>query len=210
MLSSLVVEPGDVLRIQPVNLDSTIRLPGDQTVLPDGTISLLRYGRPIVAGKTVEEIEAIVREAIAARIDPKADKPEPISVQLVTRVSKVFYVQGEVNAPGSFQYSGRETVLDGLIAAGGLTDRASRTNIILSRPTPPCSDRIVLPICYRDIVQLGDTTTNYQLLPGDRIYVATRGLCEGGLFNRNDKCDYCSRPQVPGTLPPLPECAHKD
>ena len=49
---------------------------------------------------------------------------------------------------GSFALQGRETVLDGIIAAGGLNDKASRNNIILSRPTPPDGCRLVLPICY--------------------------------------------------------------
>src|SRR4051812_38075024 len=34
------VEPGDVLLVQPVELASPLRLPGDQPVLPDGTIRL--------------------------------------------------------------------------------------------------------------------------------------------------------------------------
>ena len=33
-------------------------------------------------------------------------------------------------------------------------------------------------MCYRQIVQLGDTTTNYQLQPGDRIYVPGKGFWE--------------------------------
>jgi hypothetical protein len=52
--------------------------------------------------------------------------------------------------------------------------------------------RVVLPICYREIVQLGDTATNYQLVPGDRIFVATRGLCEG-LFEKPE-CPPCGGP----------------
>src|SRR5271168_5029475 len=37
------VEPGDVLLVQPVGLDSPVRLPGDQPILLDGTINLGRY-----------------------------------------------------------------------------------------------------------------------------------------------------------------------
>src|SRR5262245_56950658 len=40
-----VVEPGDVLLVQPAGLDSPARMPGDQPVLPDGTVHLGRYGR---------------------------------------------------------------------------------------------------------------------------------------------------------------------
>ena len=64
-----------------------------------------------------------------------------MNVRLVGRVSKVFYVLGEVNAPGAFPLSGRETVLDGIIAAGGITRQASTAKIVLSRPTSPDSCR---------------------------------------------------------------------
>ena len=84
------------------------------------------------------------------------------------------------------------------IAAGGLTDRASRRNIILSRPTAPEGCRIVIPICYREIVQLGDTSTNYQIAPGDRIFVPTRTFCEELCRNKKD-CLPCGGPQVPCT-----------
>jgi protein involved in polysaccharide export with SLBB domain len=169
-----VIEPGDVLLVQPANLDSPVRLPGDQPVLPDGTIQLGRYGRVLVAGKTVEQIEVEVNAVIKGQV---ADAGA-IVVRLVTRDSKVYYVLGEVNAPGSFQFKGRETVLDAIIAAGGLTSGASRKSIILTRPTPPDSCRIVLPVSYYAIVQLGDTTTNYQIKAGDRIYVPSKTLCE--------------------------------
>jgi protein involved in polysaccharide export with SLBB domain len=188
-----VVEPGDVLLVQPVNLDSPARLPGDQTVLPDGSIQLGRYGRYVAAGKTLEQIEAEVKPLIEAQTKAAG----PIAVRLVTRDSKVYYVLGEVNAPGAFQLKGRETVLDALVAAGGLTSAASRRNIILSRPTPPPSCRIVLPVCYNEIVQLGDTSTNYQIKAGDRVYVPTRGFCEDLLGHRKPECPPCGGPQVP-------------
>jgi protein involved in polysaccharide export with SLBB domain len=200
-LPPYVVEPGDVLLVQAADLDSPVRLPGDQPVLADGTINLGRYGRLQVAGRTVDDIEAGVRQLVEAQTK-EGDKKDigPITVRVVTRVSKVYYVLGEVNAPGSFVLNGRETVLDGIVAAGGLTDRASRQNIILSRPTKPDGCRIVLPICYREIVQLGDTSTNYQLAPGDRIFVATRTLCEE-LFHSTPECPPCGRPQVPCASP---------
>jgi protein involved in polysaccharide export with SLBB domain len=195
-LPPYTVEPGDVLLVQPADLDSPIRLPGDQPIMPDGTVNLGRYGLLQVAGKTVEQIETAVRAAVEAQNKDAKDKEiGPITVRIVTRVSKVYYVLGEVNAPGSFTLNGRETVLDGLLAAGGLTDRASRRNIILSRPTRPDGCRIVLPICYREIVQLGDTSTNYQLLAGDRIYVATRDFHEDS--HKKPECAPCGGPQRP-------------
>jgi polysaccharide export outer membrane protein len=195
-LPPYVVEPGDVLLVQPVDLDSPARLPGDQPVLTDGTINLGKYGHLIVAGKTVLEIESMVRAAVASQTKDAGF----ISVRIVSRQSKVFYVVGEVNAPGSFQLQGRETVLDALMAAGGLTDRASPDNIILSRPSHPEQCRVVLPVCYRNIVQLGDTTTNYQIAPGDRIFVPSRGVFES-LVPRGHAKPPCDGPQIPCTLP---------
>jgi polysaccharide biosynthesis/export protein len=182
VLPTYLVEPGDVLLAAATDLDSPVRLPGDQTVLPDGTISLGPYGRPVVAGKSIEEIEAI----IGGLVKLKNGAVVPISVRLVSRQSMVFYVLGEVNSPGAFPLSGRETVLDGIIAAGGLTERASRQDIILSRPTRPNECRAVLPVCYRAIVMLGDTTTNYQLAPGDRIFVPSKTAWEDLLGCRHE------------------------
>jgi protein involved in polysaccharide export with SLBB domain len=196
VLPAYHVEPGDALLVQPADLDSPVRLPSDQTVLPDGRIDLGKYGRLQVAGRTVDEIESMVQEEIKAQV---ADAG-PITVRLISRVSKVYYVLGQVNAPGSFPLQGRETVLDGLVAAGGLNTRASRSNIILSRPTVPDGCRVVLPVCYRQIVQLGDTSTNYQLQPGDRIYVPSQTVWEQ-LFGRDHKdkagCGPCRLPQTP-------------
>ena len=167
------VEAGDGLLILPLDPHSELRLPSDQTILQDGSIDLGEYGRLNVTNKTLEQIQ----NEVQAQIDAKDKEAGKVSVRLVNRVSKVYYVLGEVNTPGSFPLSGRETVLDAIIAAGGLSDRASTQYIILSRP---CLDgpRMVLEIDYDAIVQLADSTTNYQLLAGDRVFVPAKSLCE--------------------------------
>jgi protein involved in polysaccharide export with SLBB domain len=183
----------------------TVHIPADQPVLPDGTINLGPYGLVCVAGKTIDEIEVLVRATVAAHLHRD---PGFITVRLVTRDSKVYYVLGEVNNPGAFQLKGRETALDAILAAGGLNDRASRENIILSRPTPPDSCRLVLPVCYNEIVQLGDTTTNYQIAPGDRIFVPSRDHKENSCFHKPG-CPICQRPQVPCLIEPVPHDPHE-
>lgn len=193
-----VVEPGDTLLVQPVDLDSPVRLPPDQVVFADGTIDLGVYGRPVVAGKTQEQIVSLVSTAISAKEGEKEKLKEPIgvTVRIIGRTSKVYYVLGEVNAPGSFPVNGFDTVLDGIIRAGGVTNRAGLQAIVLSRPTPPDGCRIVFPVCYSNIVQLGDTSTNYQLQPGDRIYVPGKGLLDGLLPARCRPGTPCDKPQV--------------
>jgi polysaccharide export outer membrane protein len=85
-----------------------------------------------------------------------------------------------------------------------LTDSAARGQITLVRPTPAHSCRIVLPVCYQQIVQHGDTASNYQLAPGDRIYVpASCGWFEFlGLKRKNG----CGKPTQPCPLD-APGCA---
>jgi polysaccharide export outer membrane protein len=128
-------------------------------------------------------------------------------VRLVNRASKVYYVLGEVNTPGSYPLAGRETVLDAVVAAGWLTDRAAPDRVILSRPTTPGAEPCVLPVCLRHIVQLGDTTTNYQLQPGDRVFVPSLCLGEGGLlathYAKKSPCNGlgCASVPAPTTRP---------
>lgn len=208
VLPAYVLEPGDTLAVEPTELDSPVRLPGNQPILPDGTIDLGQYGRPVVAGRTVQQAEVEVRRLVAAHekagavTAEKTDKVNKadygVLVRLVGRESKVYYVFGEVNSPRAYPLAGRETVLDGIVTAGGITRQADTTKIVLSRPSQPDGCRVVLPVCYNDIVQLGDTSTNYQLQPGDRIYLPSRPSFEGFGFGRRKKaeCGPCLIPHV--------------
>ncbi|HEX6983757.1 MAG TPA: hypothetical protein VF170_00200, partial [Planctomycetaceae bacterium] len=72
--------------------------------------------------------------------------------------------------------------------------------------------RTVLPVCWDNIVQLGDTTTNYQLMPGDRVFVPASGCFDmvfGFLKCRKD-CPRCCYPQCPAGYAsvkcPYPNC----
>ena len=115
-----------------------------------------------------------------------------ISARIVNWDSKRIYVLGEVNSPGSFVYLGSETVLDAILEAGGLTANANQHQIIVARPSN-CNDcRTVMQVCYDQLVQLGDTSTNYQLRPGDRVFVPTLTFAEdlkrSLKLNKNDRC----------------------
>lgn len=193
------MEAGDVLVVEPNDFNSPVRLSSDQTVQQDGTIELGAYGRLQVAGLSAEEIQAQVQDvvtnqetakhlnriALASHRDAEQSGGPPtdevdygVTVRLVNKESDLFYVMGEVNAPGSYPLVGHETVLDAIIAAGGLSDRSNDHKIILTRPQSPGHPRTILPVCYQQILQLGDVSTNYQLRPGDRIYVPSLTLWE--------------------------------
>ena len=119
-----------------------------------------------------------------------------ISARVVNMASQRFYVLGEVNSPGFYSYTGTEDVLFAITEAGGLTSKADSHQIVVVRPTPCGSCKIVLKTCYQQIVQLGDTSTNYQIRPGDRVFVPALTFCDdlkrsfGG--QKNDRCPRCA------------------
>ncbi len=192
VLDEYRVEPGDTLLVEVDSLEDSVRLPGDQVVRPDGKISIGSKGDLKVAGMTIEEIKAAVSKAM----ESESEQNGTVTVRLINWESKVFYVIGEVNSPGAYPIQGNETVLDAIVAAGDLSRNANKQKIILARPTLPDECRIVLPVCYRHIVQLGDTSTNYQIQPGDRIYVPSLGVFDDiaqTIFpRRQEDCPRCS------------------
>ncbi len=151
---------------------------------------------------SIENEEA--RIALDRRI-AEAILQNEVSVRLVTWDSKKIYVLGEVNSPGSFDYTGTHTVLDALIEAGGLSSKANEHQIIVARPTTCNSCRIVMNVCYDQIVQLGDASSNYQLMPGDRVFVPGLTFVEdlkqsfGG--NKSQNCPKCAGCQTGCDLP---------
>lgn len=188
------VQPPDLIIVEVLEALPGRPIAGERLVRPDGTITLGFYGDVYVAGLTLKEIKEkviihlrqfLTDEAlglIAEPVDPQGQAGKPIYVEPINsdRVfvdvasynSQVYYVLGDVNSPGRFPHTGNENVLDALQYAGGLDLNAAVNNIRLVRPAPPgacCAQ--VLPVNIAAIMQAGDTTTNYQLMPGDRIYV---------------------------------------
>ena len=189
-MPTYVVEPPDILIVEVLEALPGRPITGERLVRPDGTISLGFYGDVHVAGLTRDEIKTkivihmrkfVSDETLGLYAQDYTTKKllqiEPIEsdrvfVDVASYNSQVYYVLGDVNASGRFPHTGNETVLDALQYAGGLDPNASVNNIRVVRPAPPGSSREqVLPVNYAAITQAGDTTTNYQLLPGDRIFV---------------------------------------
>jgi polysaccharide export outer membrane protein len=144
---------------------------GEYLVGLDGTINLRAYGVVHVAGKTVPG----VKEALERHLAQFFDAPE-VSVDVLGYNSKVYYVITDGAGAGDvvlrIPITGNETVLDALSKAGGLSQFSSKT-LWVARPAPGdfgCEQ--ILPVDYEAITQGGETATNYQLLPGDRVFIA--------------------------------------
>jgi polysaccharide biosynthesis/export protein len=148
----------------------------------DGKITLGSYGSVFVAGMTPEEAKA----AIASFLSPKILEPE-ISIDVVGFNSMVYYVifdlPGSAESIARLPYQGNETVLDAIGEVKGLPPGIDRARMWVARPTSPeenCDK--ILPVDWKAITQRGATATNYQLLPGDRVFVAIDPLVETDSF----------------------------
>jgi polysaccharide export outer membrane protein len=149
---------------------------GPHLVRPDGTISLGVYGSVYVDNLTIPE----ARQAIEDYLSQFLQRPE-VSVDVSGFNSQVFYVITDQGGYGEqvvrVPVTGKSTVLDAVGLVGGLGPVSSRFHLWVARPTPdgPCHEQ-TLPVDWNGIARRGDVTTNYQLFPGDRLYVKADAL----------------------------------
>ena len=167
-----VVEPPDELE---VNIKPTPPEWNLSTVVvqQDGMIDLGFAGDVYVVGQTLEEIELSIAQqltAAARQQNQKIDQPYRVSVRLANVQSKYYYVMGAVMTQGRVPIKGNETVLDAILQAG-LKTNSLPEKAYLVRPHPPGEPDQVLKIDWCGIKERGDTLTNYQLYPGDRVVV---------------------------------------
>jgi serine/threonine protein kinase/protein involved in polysaccharide export with SLBB domain len=154
---------------------------GQYLVGPDGTINLRRYGIVHLAGKTVPEARAALQKHLAQHFD----SPE-VSVEVVAYNSKVYYVITQLAGQGDsvrrLPITGNDTVLDAIANVGGLSD-LSKKKLWIVRPAPNNSGKQKIPpIDWDRIVQGAQTETNYQLFPGDRLFIADAEKATGAVW----------------------------
>ncbi len=144
---------------------------GQYLVGPDGTINLRQYGVVPIAGKTVTE----ARIAIENHLKQFLDSPQ-VAVDVLAYNSKTFYVitqgAGLGDSVRRLPVTGNDTVLDAVAQINGLSQVSSK-KMWIARPAPHqfgCQQ--ILPIDWDGIAQGAKTDTNYQLLPGDRLFIA--------------------------------------
>jgi len=94
-----------------------------------------------------------------------------VFVDVTAYNSKIYFVQGDVAAPGKLPYTGNETVLDAMNYAGGIIPSADRKNIRLIRPARGGKPAKVYMVDLEAITERGEKEKNYQLFPGDRLVV---------------------------------------
>ena len=166
-LGQLLINPVVTVRLQ--RMTDMQQIAGNHTIGPDGFITLGSYGRVYVSGLTVDE----ARDAIEFHLSRHLDHPQ-VAVDVFAYNSKAYYVIFQSSALGErvlkFPFTGNETVLDALANTDGLMANSSR-RIWIARPVGNSNKPVILPVDWVDITAFGKPDTNYQLLPGDRVFV---------------------------------------
>lgn len=143
---------------------------GEFLVQPDGTITLGSYGNISVVGQTVGE----ARAAIESHLSNFLESPQ-ISLNVQAFNSKVYYIvlQGAGLGDGVYRFpvTGNETVLDAIANIQGL-EQVSSKKIWVARPSSNQCQAQVMPVDWFAITERAQPQTNYQILPGDRVFIA--------------------------------------
>lgn len=142
-------------------------------VRPDGKITVPLIGDVQAGGQTPTEVSTEIQDKLKSFVrDPQVAVivTQLRSHEYLTRVS----VTGAVQRPVSAPYHQGMTVLDAILAAGGVNVFAAADNTVLYRKVDGTTK--AYRVRLDKILQAGDLATNYPLQPGDVITVPTRSF----------------------------------
>jgi polysaccharide export outer membrane protein len=152
------IGPEDLLQISVWKNDALSR---SVPVRPDGKISLPLLNDVDAAGLTALEL----REILARRLADYMPNPEVSVIVSEVRSYKVS-ILGEVAKPGRYELKSWATVLDVLAMAGGFTQFAARSRIVILQSDGKSMKRI--PFNYN---RVAGEQENFYLRNGDIILV---------------------------------------
>lgn len=174
-LSNILANP--VVTVSLAEARGYPEIDGDHLITQDGTLNFGAYGQVFVAGMTLAEVRRTLERYFREKLNLEAT----IGVAVSGYNSKVYYVVIDGGGAGlhvvRLPITGTETVLDVVASVGGIGYASSLYSIWIARPNAEevgCEQ--ILPVNLVDIAKRGCTATNYQLLPGDRLFIKAEGV----------------------------------
>ncbi len=160
---SYVVGAGDVLNVQVArNPELSAIIP----VRPDGKVSTPLVEDLVVQGKTPAQIGREIESRLGKYVrDPQVTV---IVQSYVGPYSEQIRVIGEAAKPQALPFKQRMTLLDVMIAVGGLTDFAAGNRAIIQRASEGNKQYSVR---VQDLVKGGDISANVEMRPGDVLII---------------------------------------
>jgi polysaccharide export outer membrane protein len=162
--SPYLIGPGDMLQVFVWhNSDLSMTAP----VRPDGKISLPLVNDVTAAGKTPTLLASDVQDQLKKYVtDPVVTV---IVSSFVGPFSEQIRIVGQAEKPQALSFRSGMSVLDAMIAVGGLTQFAAGNRAKLIRTVNGIETAYSLRLS--DLLQDGDITANTSLQPGDMIII---------------------------------------
>jgi polysaccharide export outer membrane protein len=154
-----VIGAEDVLKVVIWN---NAPMSGEFPVRPDGAISIPLIGDVMVADRTPQQVEEDISHRL---VEGQLIRDPHVSVGLTAVHSKKYYIQGEVNRPGSYDLVVPTTIMEGLVNAGGFRDFANTRKIRILRGSQE------FKFNYNQVSHGKNREQNIYLEPGDQIIV---------------------------------------
>lgn len=158
-----IVGPGDSLNIIVWrNPELSMSVP----VRPDGKIATPLVDELVAQGKTPVQIARDVEQALSKLVR------DPVVTVIVTSFvgpySEQIRVVGEAAKPQALPYRQKMTLLDVMIAVGGLTDFADGNAASITRAS---EGNKRYSVRLKDLIKRGDISANVEMKPGDVLII---------------------------------------
>ena len=138
-------------------------------VRPDGRITTPLINDLPAVGKTPAMLSDDIKKALGAYIK------DPIVSVIVENFSGTYSQQvrviGATDKPASIPFRANMTLLDAMIAVGGLNEFAAGNRARLVRYDPQTGKQREFKLRLADLLKNGDTSANVRLEPGDVIII---------------------------------------
>jgi len=158
------IGPGDSVNIM---VWRNPEVSGSFPVRPDGKLTAPLVEDLDAAGKTSTELARAIEKALAKYIR------EPVVTVIVTgfvgTYSEQIRVIGQAARPQALPYRRDMTLLDVLIAVGGVTEFASGNRASILRTVG--GKQVKVPVRLNDLIHEGDIGANVAMLPGDVLVI---------------------------------------
>jgi polysaccharide biosynthesis/export protein len=138
-------------------------------VRPDGRLTIPLVQDIPAVGKTSTELQNYIAGELSKYIE------QPIVSVIVNTPEGNFTQQvriiGATGQPASLPFRANMTVLDAMIAVGGLNEFAAGNRAKLIRLDRESGAQVEYRLRLSDLIRRGDATANVQLMPGDTIII---------------------------------------
>ncbi len=163
--SNIKLGPGDLIEVSVFGVPD---LATKTRVSSAGDIYLPLIDYVHVADLTTDEVQELIQKRLE---DGGFVRSPHVSIYVDESASQAITMVGEVGHPGTYPAIGDRKLYDMLSMAGGLTERAGRSIVIVHRGDPDHKVELQLPSSLAE-----DTTHNVDVEPGDTIIVSRAGI----------------------------------